>query len=410
MKKKVHIALHWQILIGIGAGIIFGLLLPNHTGYIKWMGDLFLNALNMVVIPLIFSAIFIGVAGMQGSGKVGKVLGKTLSYYFSTTFIAIVIGLILVVVIRPGIGKDIEVGGDISSFTSQKISLIDHITGIVPSNVFKSMAEGNLLPIIFFAIILGIFSLKIENRHFNLLKDFFTAFYELIMKVTMFIIKLAPYGIFSVVACMVGAQAENPESLLGIVKGLGMFVLTVWAGCLIQGLIVLPLSIRLLGKENPVRHARKVSTPLITAFTTCSSSATLPLSIKYSQEQCGISEKISTFTLSLGSTINMNGTALFECVSALFIAQVYGIDMTLGQQITIVLTSLLAAVGSAGIPMAGIVMMTVVFNAVGLPLEGIGMILAVQQLCEMPRTCLNVYGDLCGAVVIAKSEGEKLTI
>lgn len=408
--KKRKLALHWQILIGIVVGAAFGLLLPAGIKYIEWIGTIFLNALNMVVIPLITSAIFIGVAGMQGEGSVGKVLGKSLAYYLVTTTIAVLIGLALVIIIQPGVGKDIALGGDIGNVASQKISLIDQITGIVPTNVFKSMAEGNLLPIIFFAVVLGVFSTKLPEKHFNVLKDLFSAFYELMMQITIFIIKLAPFGIFSVVACMVGRQAQNPESLIGIVKGLGMFVLTVWSGCLIQGLVILPASVRLLGKENPWRHIRKVSTPLITAFTTCSSSATLPLSIKYSQENCGISEKIATFTLSLGSTINMNGTALFECVSALFISQVYGIDLSLGQQLTIVLTSLLAAVGAAGIPMAGIVMMTVVFNAVGLPLEGIGMILAVQQLCEMPRTCLNVYGDLCGAVVIAKSEGEKLTI
>ena len=408
-RRKLRFALHWQILTGIALGAVFGIFLPQWTRYIEWIGDLFLNALNMIVIPLIASSIFIGVAGMAG-GNLGRVLGKTLTYYLCTTITAIVIGLALVSLVKPGVGREVVLHGDASGITAQDVNMVDQLTGIIPSNVFSAMADGNILPIIFFMIVLGIFSTKLDKKHYTVLLDFFTAVYELIMKVTMFIIKLTPIGIFSVMACMMGAQAGNPESLVDIVKGLGLFVLTVWAGCLIHGGLVLPGTVWGLARVNPYRHMRKVSTPLLTAFTTCSSSATLPLSIRYTQEQCGVSERLAGLTLSLGSTVNMNGTALFECVSAIFIAQLYGIELTLGQEITIVLTSLLAAVGSAGIPMAGIVMMAIVFNAVGLPREGVGIILAVQQICEMPRTCLNVYGDLCGAVIVARSEGEKLTI
>ena len=401
-------ALHWQILTGIALGAVYGIFLPHWTQYIEWIGDLFLNALNMIVIPLIASSIFIGVAGMAG-GNLGRILGKTLTYYLLTTLTAVVIGLGLVSIIKPGTGRDVVLSGNAGDIAAQDVHMIDQLTGIVPSNIFAAMADGNILPIIFFMVLLGIFSTKLEKKHYTVLLDFFTAVYELIMKVTMAIIKLTPIGIFSVMACMIGAQAGDPNALTGIVKGLGLFVITVWAGCLIHGGLILPGTVRILARINPYRHMRRVSTPLLTAFTTCSSNATLPLSIRYTQG-CGVSEKLAGLTLSLGSTVNMNGTALFECVSALFIAQLYGIDLTVSQQITVVLTSLLAAVGSAGIPMAGIVMMTVVFNAVGLPLEGVGIILAVQQVCEMPRTCLNVYGDLCGAVIIARSEGEKLTV
>ena len=393
-RRGLRIALHWQILIGIALGAVYGIFLPHWTGYIEWIGDIFLNALNMIVIPLIASSIFIGVAGMAG-GNLGRVLGKTLSYYLLTTLTAIIIGLGLVSVIKPGAGRDIVLSGSTGDIAAQDIHMIDQLTGIVPSNVFAAMADGNILPVIFFMVLLGIFSTKLEKKHYTVLLDFFTAVYELIMKVTLFIIRLTPLGIFSVMACMIGKQAGDPDALIGIVKGLGLFVLTVWTGCLIHGALVLPGTVRLLAGINPYRHMRRVSTPLLTAFTTCS---------------CGVSEKLAGLTLSLGSTVNMNGTALFECVSALFIAQLYGIDLTIGQQITVVLTSLLAAVGSAGIPMAGIVMMAVVFNAVGLPMEGVGIILAVQQICEMPRTCLNVYGDLCGAVIVARSEGEKISV
>ena len=392
-RRGIRLALHWQILIGIALGAVYGIFLPHCTQYIEWLGDLFLNALNMIVIPLIASSIFIGVAGMAG-GNLGRVLGKTLSYYLLT---------------KPGVGRDVVLTGDVGNIATQEVHMIDQLTGIVPSNVFAAMADGNILPIIFFMVLLGIFSTKLEKKHYTVLLDFFTAVYELIMKVTLAIIKLTPIGIFSVMACMIGQQAGDPDALIGIVKGLGLFVLTVWAGCLIHGGLVLPGTVWALARINPYRHIRRVSTPLLTAFTTCSSNATLPLSIRYTQA-CGVSEKLAGLTLSLGSTVNMNGTALFECVSALFIAQLYGIDLTIGQQITVVLTSLMAAVGSAGIPMAGIVMMAIVFNAVGLPMEGVGIILAVQQICEMPRTCLNVYGDLCGAVIVARSEGDRITV
>ena len=394
-RRGIRLALHWQILIGIALGAVYGIFLPHCTQYIEWLGDLFLNALNMIVIPLIASSIFIGVAGMAG-GNLGRVLGKTLTYYLLTT-------------LKPGVGRDVVLTGDVGNIATQEVHMIDQLTGIVPSNVFAAMADGNILPIIFFMVLLGIFSTKLDKKHYTVLLDFFTAVYELIMKVTMAIIRLTPIGIFSVMACMIGKQAGDPDALIGIVKGLGMFVLTVWAGCLIHGGLVLPGTVWALARINPYKHMRRVSTPMLTAFTTCSSNATLPLSIRYSQA-CGVSEKLAGLTLSLGSTVNMNGTALFECVSALFIAQLYGIDLTIGQQITVVLTSLMAAVGSAGIPMAGIVMMAIVFNAVGLPMEGVGIILAVQQICEMPRTCLNVYGDLCGAVIVARSEGDRITV
>jgi Na+/H+-dicarboxylate symporter len=250
----------------------------------------------------------------------------------------------------------------------------------------------------------------VDQKHSLTLTNLFTAIYEVIMKVTFFIIRLAPYGVFAIVANVVGKQANDPKALLTMAESLGVFVLTIWGGLLIHGLIVLPLLVRVLGKQNPWRHIKKMSTALLTAFSTCSSGAALPINIRDSQEKCGVSNKIASFVLPLGCTINMNGTALYECVTALFIAQAYGIDLSLAQQLMIIFTALLAAIGTAGIPMAGMVMLTIVLSAVGLPLEGIGLVLAVEQLCDMPRTCINSYGDSCGAVIIAHSEGEQLTI
>ncbi len=415
-KKKL--ALHWRILIGIGAGILAGILLcrllPYETWspYIKWAGDIFLRGLRMIVIPLVFSSIALGVAGMGNSAALGRIAGKTIAYYVITTLIAATIGLLLVNIVKPGVGASLNLSESVTDIAaaSGNVSFADQIVGIVPSNIFESMAKGDLLPIIFFAIIFGFFINKIDEKYRNFQIDLLTSVYEVIMKITFFIIKLAPYGVFAIVTNVVGKQAGDPQALLGMAGSLGIFVLVVWAGLIIQGGLVLPALVRFLGHENPWKHISKMSTMLLTAFSTCSSGAALPINIRDSQEKCGISNRIASFVLPLGSTINMNGTALYECVTAIFIAQAYGIDLSLMQQIMIVFTALLAAIGTAGIPMAGMVMLTIVLTAVGLPLEGIGLVLAVEQLCDMPRTMINCYGDSCGAVIIAKSEGEELKI
>ena len=415
-KKKKGLALHWQILIGIALGVVAGILLcritpyENWSKYIKWAGDIFLRGLRMIVIPLVFTSIALGVAGMGNSAALGRIAGKTLLYYIATTAIAATIGLTLVNIIKPGVGANLNLAEKVTSVGSGNVSFIDQIVAIVPSNIFESMAKGDLLPVIFFAVIFGFFMNKVDEKHTLTLTNLFTAIYEVIMKITFFIIRLAPIGVFAIVANTVGKQADNPQALLSMAESLGVFVLVVWGGLLIQGGIVLPTLVRVLGKQNPWRHIAKMSTALLTAFSTCSSGAALPINIRDSQEKCGISNKIASFVLPLGSTINMNGTALYECVTAIFIAQAYGIDLSLAQQVMIIFTALLAAIGTAGIPMAGMVMLTIVLTAVGLPLEGIGLVLAVEQLCDMPRTCINTYGDSCGAVIIAHSEGEELTI
>ena len=405
--KKKGLALHWQILIGIGLGIVAGIVLckitpyDNWYKYIKWAGDIFLRGLRMIVIPLVFSSIALGVAGMGNSAALGRIAGKTILYYIVTTAIAATIGLTLVNIVKPE---------EVTAVGSGQVSFIDQIVSIVPSNIFESMAKGDLLPIIFFAIIFGLFMNKVDEKYTGFLTNLFTSIYEVIMKITMFIIRLAPFGVFAIVTNVVGKQADDPQALLAMAGSLGIFVLVVWGGLLIQGGVILPLLVRLIGKQNPWRHISKMSTALLTAFSTCSSGAALPINIRDSQEKCGVSNKIASFVLPLGSTINMNGTALYECVTAIFIAQAYGIDLSLAQQVMIVFTALLAAIGAAGIPMAGMVMLAIVLSAVGLPLEGIGLVLAVEQLCDMPRTCINTYGDACGAVIIAHSEGEELTI
>jgi Na+/H+-dicarboxylate symporter len=223
------------------------------------------------------------------------------------------------------------------------------------------------------------------------------------MEITMFIIKFAPLGIFGIVA----NQISQVPDLWVLAQRLGLYMLTVIAGLLIHMLITLSITLKMLGKVNPLQHLRNMSVPILTAFSTSSSNATLPLSLEAVEHKSGVSNKIASFTLPLGATVNMNGTALYECVAVMFIAQAYGIDLNFTQQMVVVFTALLAAIGSAGIPMAGLVMMAIVMNAVGLPLEGIGLILAVDRILDMFRTVVNVYGDTCGAVVVARSEGEQ---
>lgn len=410
--KKISIALPWQILIGLLLGAVFGILLPQYAGYIDWAGQIFLRALKMIIIPLVFTSLVVGVASINSSKDLGRIAGKTLLYYLVTTAIAIAIGLVLVNLIKPGVGANLPMpeNVDLSTVGKSETSFIDQIIHIVPDNIFKEMSAGNILPVIFFAIIFGYFITRSGEKTRGILLDICNSINEVIMKITMFVIKLAPYGVFAIVSNMLAKQINAGNSILDLISSLGIYLLIVWAGMLIQFFGVLPAGVFFLGREHPYRHMKKMSTAILTAFSTCSSGAALPISMRDSETKCGISNKITSFVLPLGATINMNGTALYEGVTVLFIAQVYGIDMSVAQQLIVLGTVMLSAIGTAGIPMAGFVMLSIALSVAGLPLEAMGLVLAIDQLCDMPRTATNSYGDACGAVVIAKSEGEKLTI
>lgn len=410
--KKIKIALPAQILIAMALGVLYGIFLTDYTQYVSWAGDIFLRLLKMIVIPIVFSSMVVGIAGIGNSGGLGRIAGKTFSFYIITTLVATFIGLVLVNTIKPGDGSTMVSTSEAAAHIAgaEEISLGQQIINIVPNNIFEELSKGNLLSIIFFAILFGFFITKAEDKYKTPLLTLFDSIFNVIMKITLAIIKLAPIGVFAIVAKMIGQQAENPETLASMAGSLGLFLLIVWGGCLIHFFIVMPTIVFFVGKENPWKHMKKMSTAILTAFSTCSSGAALPISMKDSQEKCGISNRIASFTLPLGATVNMNGTALYECVAVMFIAQVYGIDMTIGEQLIVVFTVLLSAIGAASIPMAGLVMLSVALTVAGLPLEGIGLVLAIEQLCDMPRTATNSYGDMCAAVVIAKSEGEKLTI
>lgn len=407
MKKP---ALHFQIMIAIIIAIPFGIFFYDSAPSIKWVGDLFIRALKMIVIPIVFTSLVMGITNLGSSKNLGRIAFKTISFYLITTLIAAILGVGLVNLIKPGVNANLNLSESVSDLNVTKVSLTDQLVGIIPDNLFSELSKGNLLPVIFFAIFFGFFITKIANEHKKPLTDFFNASYEVFMKMTMFIVKFAPIGVFAIVANIVAAQNGDTGKIVEIIQSLGLYTSVVWLACIIQGVAILPAIVYGLSGYNPYKHIKQMSLPLLTAFSTSSSGATLPFSISESISKTGISNKIASFVLPLGSTINMNGTALYEGITAIFIAQAYGIDLTMTQQLLVILTSVLAAIGSAGIPMAGLVMMTVVLGVVGLPLEGIGLILAVQQLCDMARTTINVYGDLCASVVIAKSEGEKLNL
>jgi proton glutamate symport protein len=410
MMKKFSLALHYQILIMLVAGGLFGYFFSPATKYTNWMGELFLRGLNMIIIPLILCSITTGVASVGSSGNLGRLGFKTLAYYVFSTLAAIVTGLAFVTLLKPGMGAELGFQAPVEEIAAATDNFGRTLIKIVPTNIFEALVKGQMLSIIFFAILFGYFITRIQEKQKQIITDFINSLLEVIMKLTLFVIKFTPLGIFSITAKVIAQQVEIGNNIGEVISRLGIYFITVLAGLVVHGFFTLPLSVRILGKANPLKHFRNMATPLLTAFSTSSSNATLPLSIEAVEEKDGVSNKIASFTLPLGATINMNGTALYECVAVMFIAQAYGIDLSFGQQIVVVFTALLAAIGAAGIPMAGLVMMAVVLNAVGLPLEGIGLILAVDRILDMFRTAINVYGDTCCAVIIASSEGEKLKI
>lgn len=376
------------------------------VGFISWMGTIFIRALKMLIIPLVLSSLISGVSNLGGSENLGRLGLKTLSYYVLTSTFAIVTGLFFVNLLKPGVGANKDAAQIVEGLAKSRDSISETLINIVPTNIFESLSNGNMLPIIFFSIIFGVFITKVDTKAQTIFTDFFNALFDIMMKITMWVIRFTPLGVFGIVAKVIADQ----DDLIGLAARMGLYMLTVLLALSVHAFITLPLLTKFIGKANPIKHFKAVSTPLLTAFSTSSSGATLPLTMTAVEKNDGVSNKITSFTLPLGATVNMDGTALYELVAAMFIAQAYGYDLTIGQQSIMVLTALLASIGAAAIPMAGMVMITVVLTVAGLPLEGIGLILAVDRILDMFRTSVNVWSDTCGAVIIAKSEGETLKV
>ncbi len=407
------IALHWQILIGLVLGILFGFFFSEYAHYVSWLGDLFIHALKMIIVPLVLTSIVSGVANL--GGKLGRLGGKTLLYYISTSLFAILTGLLLSNLFMPSCGKvNIEVASADAakmakiSAGNENFSILQMIIDIIPTNVFNALATGNMLQIIFFSILLGIFLPRLSEKYRNGALKFFNGGFELMMKITLFIVTLAPIGVFGLMAKVIGQQAGDTDKFLSTLGALGCFMLIVLAGLFIHAMITLPALLKFIGGVNPIKHFQAMRTPLLTAFSTSSSSATLPLTLTALEQEAGVSKETTSFVVPLGATVNMDGTALYELVGVMFIAQAYGLEMGLTQQLVVVFTALMASIGAAAIPMAGLVMMTVILTAIGLPLEGVGLILAVDRILDMFRTAVNVWSDSCGTALIASTEGEEL--
>jgi len=372
------------------------------------IGDLFLRLLKMIVVPLIVSSLITGVTSMGSMERLGAMGGRTLGYYMLTSMLAILTGLVMVNVIRPGVGADLlrlEAGAEgetlpavVSSGEEQSLGdvLWQQLKNMIPTNPLEATADGDMLPIIFFSILLGIFINATGGHAGGTLRRFFEALFEVMMRMTLFIILLAPVG---VLGFMLYAAAGKG---IGAFAALGLYALTVALALAVHAFVTLPLLLMLLGRRNPWRFIKDMAPALLTAFSTASSNATLPLTINSIEERAGISNRVSSFVLPLGATINMDGTALYEAVAVLFIAQVYGADLTFAQQTIVAVTALLASVGAAGIPHAGTVMMVVVLQAVGLPVTAVGLILAVDRILDMCRTAVNVWSDSTAAAVVAR--------
>jgi proton glutamate symport protein len=400
----IRLKLHWQIFIALVLGILCGLFLKDYVGYVGWLGDVFLRALKMIIIPLVFSSIVTGVANIGNARNIGRLGFKTMVFYLSTSTLAIFTGFLLVNLFKPGIRANVGLSQTVE-LEAVKLSVRDILLRIIPENVFTAFSDNSqMLSVIFFALLFGFFITQTGGKQRMNLSEFFKAVFDVMMRFTIFVIRFTPLGIFGLMAEKIAMQKD----LYSLMEGMGMYMFVVILGISIHVFLTLPLMVKYIGRSNPYRHFAASRTPLITAFSTSSSNATLPLTIDSVENNSGVSNKVSSFTLPLGATINMDGAALYECVAVIFIAQAYGIDLTMGQQLIVILTSLLASIGSAGIPMAGLVMITIVLTAVGLPLEGVGLIIAVDRIIDMFRTSANVWSDICGAVVIARSEGEEL--
>ncbi len=401
----MKVKLHWQIFGALVAGVFFAFL-SRRFGFelfveqVSVLGTIFLRALRMIIVPLIVSSIIAGVTGLGNAANFGRMSAKTFSYYITTSLLAIMTGLIFVNLIRPGIGAQLGFEMVPEDLQANAERLGDTLLGIIPENPVAAMAQGDMLAIIFFSLLFGFAISRTPEPYRTRMNDFFQALFEVMMRLTHFIILFAPIGIFGLIARIVA------ETGVDVLVPLAKYMATVIFALFIHAIISLPLLLYFIGAVSPLAHVKAMSAALITAFSTSSSSATLPLTMSSVEENAGASNRVSSFVLPLGATINMDGTALYECVAAMFIAQVYNIDLTFGQQFIVVFTALLASIGAAGIPMAGLVMMTIILRAVGLPLEGLGLILSVDRILDMMRTSVNVWSDSCGAVIIAKSEGE----
>ena len=424
------LALHWQILIAIVLAFIAGIWMFNvkeATGsqpgvfgiefitMFDYIGTLFLNALKMIIVPLITSSIIVGVAGIGSGGNLGALGGKTLLFYAATTLAAILIGLFVINTIQPGLidGQPAKEAlaltasvEDVAAQVGDKGvgDVAEIFVRMIPTNIVKAAADGQMLGLIFFAILFGYFMTHLSHDFAEPLFKFWNGIFHVMMKMTEFIMKFAPIGVFGLVGAVIaeaGLRATGP---------LALFAVAVLIALGLHAFGTLLLLLRFVGRVKPLKTLAGASQAMLTAFSTASSSATLPITMESVEENIGVSNKVSAFVLPLGATVNMNGTALYECAAALFLAQAYGLDLTFGVQFTIVAIALMTSIGVAGVPSASLVAIAIILAAINIPLEAIGVLMVFDRILDMVRTSVNVWGDCCCATIVARLEGEETKV
>ena len=401
---KKNNTLLYLMLIGISMGGLCGWVFGKEMLIVDWIGEMFLDTLKMLVIPLIVSSMIVGITGLGDIRKVGKAGTITLVYFLSTSGIAVLAGIIVVNIMQPGLG--VELTTDIPEKVAGKesIGITDILESFVTPNLFESMAKMEILPIIMFSLVFGGVLTTLGEKG-KLVISVFDGINIAIMKIVHLVMYFAPLGVFALVSSKLGAAGGGDLFLAELLK-IGKFAVTVILGLMIHALITLPAILYFVAKQNPLTYFKNMSAALTTALSTASSAATLPVTIECVEEENKISRRTTLFVIPLGATVNMNGTALYESIAAIFIAQMVGIHLGLGDQVLIFLTATLAAIGAAGIPEAGLVTMVIVLQAVGLPLEGIGMLLSIDWFLDRLRTSVNVWGDSIGAAVVDRLEGK----
>ncbi len=424
------LALHWQILIAIVLAVVVGTFVksgttedfaPNIFGVsfvaiFDYIGSMFLNALKMIIVPLITSSIIVGVAGIGSGGNLGSLGGKTLLFYGSTTLAAILVGLIIINAVQPGIEDGAPVGHTLAleedtSDIAAKVEgkgvgdVAEVFKRMVPPNIIRAAAdEGQMLGLIFFAILFGYFMTHLAHQFAEPLFNFWNGVFHVMMSMTEFIMKFAPIGVFGLVASVMATAG------LDAARPLAIFAACVVIALAFHAFVTLPALLRFVGKVKPFKTMAGASPAMLTAFSTASSSATLPITMDSVEDNIGVSNKVSSFVLPLGATVNMNGTALYECAAAIFLAQAYGLDLSFGQQFAVVVIALLTSIGVAGVPSASLVAIAIILAAIGLPIEAIGVLMVFDRILDMCRTSINVWGDACCATIVARLSGERTNV
>ena len=417
--------LHWQIILGLILGIIYGTLAAARgwgaftNDWITPFGTVFMNGLRLIAVPLVLGSLITGVASLSDLKKLSRIGGKTIGIYIGTTVVAVTLGLVIVNVLRPGDrvpdGMRQELAATFSAQVSdreaaatvaQERGPLQLMVDIVPTNVFQSISDNrNMLQVVFLAMLMGIGLIQVPPDKAKPLLGMFEGLTQVIIRLVDLIMKIAPIGVFSLIASTITSVAgDDPNQIVQLLSALAFYMVAVILGLLLQTLVVYPILLKLMSPMPWKTFFKGIAPAQLVAFTTSSSGATLPVTMERVEEKLGVSEEVTSFVLPLGATINMDGTALYQAVAAVFIAQTLGMSLSIGAQLTIVLTAVLASIGTAAVPGAGIIMLVIILEAIGVPTAGIALILGVDRILDMMRTVTNVTGDAAVATVVAASE------